>query len=237
MFVMVLGESGTGKTYAVRNLDPEKTFYMSATNKGMTFRGWRKKYTPIVGNDGKRSEDGNYYTTKNAKNIFAAIKKIDEARPDINTIVIDDFQYFLVDMFMNKPENAKGNAVFETYNMIGKRAYEILTAADETRDDLVVFVMAHTAVDDSGTVRMKTIGKLIDEKITPEGLCNIVLGTKVVRENEDTEYLFETQNNGYNTLKSPYGMLPPTMPNDLAEVRKAIYAYENGDEYTPGEQQ
>ena len=221
MLALILGESGTGKSYSTRNLKPEETYYISSTNKGLPFGGWRKKYN---------REKSNYFTTKKADSVLKTMKHINDNQPEIKTIILDDFQYFLVHIFMSQPKGLKGNAVFQIYNDIGRVAWDILGFADNTRDDLMVFVMAHTSVDDSGKTRLKTVGKLVDNMVTPEGICNVVLGTKVQRSEKETKYYFETQNDGYSTLKSPDGMFDSLyIPNDLQLVREAIHKYEYGE--------
>jgi len=92
-------------------------------------------------------------------------------------------------------------------------------AAAAQSDDKRIYILAHSTTDDTGKTKAKTIGKLLDEKITIEGLLTIVLRTAVINGN----YLFLTQNNGSDTTKSPIDMFPTEhIPNDLAEVDKAI---------------
>lgn len=101
------------------------------------------------------------------------------------------------------------------------------------RDDLMVFYLTHaeesTDLEGKRKVKAKTIGKLIDDKLTLEGLYSIVLFGKVKKNKDgDMRYIFETQNNGENTCKSPKGMFTSfEIPNDLQTVRDAIINYEN----------
>src|SRR5690606_2098029 len=115
-----------------------------------------------------------------------------------------------------------GNAAFAKYNEIARNAWDIFMAAQSAPDDVIVYVLAHTQTDDRGVTKCKTIGKLLDEKITIEGLFTIVM--KAIR--RDGQYLFTTQNDGYDTIKTPLGMFEnETIPNDLNEVTKAIKSY------------
>jgi hypothetical protein len=85
-----------------------------------------------------------------------------------------------------------------------------------------VYILAHTQEDESGRVKVKTIGKLLDEKITMEGLLTIVLRTAVI----NGTYLFSTQNSGLDTVKTPMQMFDTDhIPNDLADVDRAICSY------------
>src|SRR6185369_189655 len=106
------------------------------------------------------------------------------------------------------------NAAFAKYNEIARHAWDILMAAGKLSAGTRVYILAHTQQDESGFVKVKTIGKLLDEKITMEGLLTIVLRTAVI--------------NGQDTVKSPMDMFADDhIPNDLAAVDKAICEFYN----------
>ncbi len=87
-----------------------------------------------------------------------------------------------------------------------------------------MYLLSHTQTNDQGDIKIKTIGKMLDEKITPEGLFTIVLRTIVT----DKDYLFSTRNNGHDTVKTPIGLFDAErIPNDLAKVDEAIQEYYN----------
>ena len=114
---------------------------------------------------------------------------------------------------------------FDKFTEMAQKYYNIIMAASNLRDDLTVIFMSHLERKDDGSEKVKTIGKLLDEKITVEGLFTIVLTTRV----EQGEYFFETQNNGRNTTKSPKGMFKENkIPNDLSIVTQAISSYYGG---------
>lgn len=205
---MVLGESGTGKSTSMRNLDPARVLLIQPVRKPLPFRsaGWRT-------HGGASGDAGNVFVTDNAQKIEALMR-----RSPHEIVVIDDFQYVLANEFMRRSDE-KG---FDKFTEIGRHAWDILRAATDLADDRRVYIMAHTATDELGRTRMKTIGKLLDDKITPEGLVTIVLRT-IVRDNA---YLFSTQNNGSDTTKSPMGMFDQHLiDNDLAAVDEAICDY------------
>lgn len=205
--VMVLGESGTGKSTSMRNLKPENTLLIQAVRKPLPFRA--ATWAPYS----KQTKQGQIITTDNPTHIEGAMRTID--RP---IVVVDDFQYVLANEYMRRSDE-KG---FEKFTDIGRHAWDILRAATDLDDRRRVYIMAHTASDEFGRTKMKTIGKLLDEKITPEGLVTIVLRT-VVR---DGQYLFATQNSGSDTTKSPMGMFDDLLiDNDLAAVDAAICDY------------
>jgi hypothetical protein len=204
---MILGESGTGKSTSLRNLDPARTLLIQAVRKPLPFRtkGW-KPYNKVDGS-------GSIITTDHPQFIEGAMRKIDR-----EIVVIDDFQYVLANEFMRRSDE-KG---FDKFTEIGRHAWDILTASTGLADDRRVYILAHTASDEFGKTKMKTIGKLLDEKITPEGLVTICLRTQV----RDGQYHFATQNNGADTTKSPMGMFDEQLiDNDLAAVDAAICNY------------
>lgn len=204
---MILGESGTGKSTSLRNLDPARTLLIQAVRKPLPFRSaaW-KPYTKATGT-------GSVIQTDNPALIEGAMRKIQR-----EIVIVDDFQYVLANEFMRRSDE-KG---FEKFTEIGRHAWNVLMAAAGLEDDRRVYILAHTQSDDFGRTKMKTIGKLLDEKITPEGLVTIVLRTMA----RDGQYHFRTQNDGNDTTKSPMGMFADQLiPNDLAAVDTAICDY------------
>lgn len=205
---MILGESGTGKSTSLRNLDPAKTLLIQAIRKPLPFKaqGWRVHM-------GSQNSTGNIFISDKAEKIEQLMR-----RSPHEIVVIDDFQYILANEFMRRSDE-KG---FDKFTEIGRHAWDILKTATELADDRRIYILCHTASDEFGKVKMKTIGKLLDDKITPEGMVTIVLRTMV----RDGSYFFATQNNGGDTTKSPMGMFNDLLiDNDLAAVDNAICDY------------
>lgn len=195
--VLVLGESGTGKTYAIHSFKPEEVKILSVQKPILPFRG---KYDVTK--------------TPTSDILVEELKKTKK-----KYIVIDDFQYIL-GIPMMKRIGEKG---WEKFNEIEQGYSDVLDTISELPDDTIVFLNSHVMYnDETGRVQIKTIGKALDKYITIEGLFMIVLGTQVV----DGKYYFITQNNGSNTLKSPEGMFPSlAIPNDLKYVADKIENY------------
>ena len=195
--VLILGESGTGKTYSIHNFKPEEVKILSVAKPILPFRG---KYDIVKTPDGE--------------SIIRELKKTTK-----KNIVIDDFQYIL-GVPMMKRVGEKG---WDKFNEIQQPYADVLDTLSELPDDVIVFINSHVKYnDDTGRVQIKTIGKALDNYLTVEGLFMIVLGTSVV----DGKYYFMTQNNGSNTLKSPEGMFPSVaIPNDLKYVEEKIRNY------------
>lgn len=209
---MILGQSGTGKTTSLRNLNPADVLLIQAVKKPLPFRS--KDWRPRT----KADLDGSIIVTDCAPTIVGAMKA--SKRP---IIIIDDFQYILANEFMRRVlDNETGNAAFAKYNEIARNAWDILMCAGKLDEATRVYILAHTQEDDNGKVKAKTIGKLLDEKITLEGLLTIVMRTAVI----NGQYLFSTQNSGNDTVKTPLDMFNDEhIPNDLAAVDAAILDY------------
>lgn len=204
---IILGESGTGKSASMRNLDPEKTLLIQSVRKTLPFRG--RAWSALS----KENPTGCVFVSDRSEVIIKAM-----ARTKRKVIVIDDFQYILANEFMRRSDE-KG---FEKFTDIGRHAWDILTAATKLSDDVRVYILSHIQTDETGRSRIKTIGKLLDEKITIEGMVTIVLRTVVDGDN----YQFATRNSGSDTTKSPMGMFgSDRVPNDLSAVDDAITSY------------
>src|SRR5690606_14948520 len=201
---MILGESGTGKTTSLRNLDPENTLLIQAVRKPLPFKSHNWK--PFS----KEHPTGNIFITDNAVEIVRIIRK---TRRKI--VVIDDFQYIMANEFMRR-SNERG---FDKFTEIGRNAWDIINAASSLADDVRVYILSHVETSEHGKTKIKTIGKMLDKKITLEGMVTIVLRTVV----NDGQYLFSTRNNGHDTTKTPMGLFDSDLiNNDLAEVDASI---------------
>jgi hypothetical protein len=204
---LVIGQSGTGKSSSLRNFDPAQTLLIQVVKKPLPFRakGWSYRT--------KENATGNIFVTDDASTIVNLLTKTQR-----KTIVIDDFQYLLANEFMRR----SGETGFQKFTDIGKHAWDVLTAANTLPDDVRVYILTHSEQLESGHTKAKTIGKLLDEKITVEGLFTIVLKTDVV----DGEYTFTTRNSGRDTVKSPMGLFEnERIENDLHMVDEAIAEY------------
>ena len=204
---LILGESGTGKTCSLRNLDPKNTLLIQPVRKPLPFRstGWKEI---------KQKGDGNNILV--CSNPQAIINCMHASPFDV--IVVDDWQYILASMCM-AARNVKG---FDKFTEIGGAGFDIAKAASELGENKRVYVLAHTTSDEFGNTRIKTLGKLLDDKIVVEGMFTTVLRTHV----ENGRYLFSTQNSGSDTVKSPMGMFSEQyIENDLAAIDRVICDY------------
>ena len=207
--VLILGQSGTGKSYSMKNFNEDEICLISVQKSLLPFR---KKFDEVV-------------VTDSYAKIIETMKNTDK-----KVIVIDDTQYLMCNEFMRRATE-KG---FDKFTEIAQNFWSLVVQeVNNLGDDVIVYLLCHTATDENGVEKMKTIGKLVDEKITPEGLFTIVLKTAV----SDGQYYFITQNNGKDTVKSPEEMFSTyAINNDLKYVDEKIRNYyELGDHLTDEE--
>jgi hypothetical protein len=194
--VLVIGESGTGKSTSIRNLS--NAGIINIYSKPLPFKHNGSLY--IVNED-------------NSDKIIRILHKC-----KTNVIVVDDFQGLLVKQFMGRAKEGG----YQKYTDMALGYYNVINAVQDLPPQKRVYFMSHIERDQNGNEKVKTIGKLLDEKITVEGLFTIVLKTSVQNDN----YYFQTHNSGSDTVKSPMGMFTDNLiPNDLAEVDRVICAY------------
>lgn len=194
--VLVLGESGSGKSTSLRNFDIEEVGIFNVAGKPLPF----KKKLNKVNNAG-----------------YGTILKI-LSDPQLKKYVIDDSQYL---MAFESFDHAKETGYGKFTNMALNFKNLIDFVIRKTPDDVIVYFLHHTERTDDGRLKAKTLGKMLDNQLTVEGLFSIVLLCQA----EGSEHYFVTNSDGTNPAKSPMEMLEMRMPNDLKEVDKAIREY------------
>ena len=195
--VLIIGESGTGKSASLRNFERGEVTLFNVAGKQLPFKG---KFIHEIVTDSYRE------IKKGLQNL------------DTPVAVIDDSQYLMANEYMRRSDE-RG---YDKFTEIATNYWELITMVAKLPFDKVVYFLSHSDTDANGREKVKTIGKMLDEKITVEGLFTIVLKTKV----QDGKYSFLTQNNGNDTVKSPMGLFDATeIPNDLKAVDEKIRAY------------
>lgn len=198
--VFILGRSGTGKSFSMRNFPKDKLAVINVQGKILPFKGSGQIEMTSVDRSDK------------------IVKALEIYSKDYKSIIIDDYQYTMANEFMRRSDE-RG---YDKFTEIGRHAWDIANKVRELPNDVIVYIMCHTDRDDEGNEKIKTIGKLLDEKICLEGMSTIVLKTNVA----DGTYTFLTQNNGKDTVKSPAGMFPSyAIDNDLWYVDQKIRNY------------
>lgn len=226
----IVGESGSGKSTSIRNLDPEKTFIVNVARKALPFRGSKKNYKDLILNPETKRYEGNLYNTSSVEKIAQVLKVIDKTMPHVKYVIIDDSQYLMSFEAMDRAQEKS----YEKFTQIAQHFYSILKEAMDMRDDLKVFILTHS--ENSGdalnpSLKIKTVGKMIDNMITVEGLFTYVLFTQRVKDDDgNMQYKFVTQSDGTTTAKTPLGCFEEAfIDNDLQFVFNKIDEYNNED--------
>jgi hypothetical protein len=203
--VLVMGASGSGKSRSLKNFAKGELSVINVAGKPLPFRA----ELATINVRRKAKEMG--------VNRYALIKGV-LAKAQAKSIAIDDTQYLLAfDSFDNA--NVKG---YDKWTMFAVDFEQLITfVIDELPDDKIVYFLHHTEQTDTGLTKAKTIGKMLDNQLTVEGLFSIVLLCVATKD----EHKFVTQSFGTTTAKSPEDMLPDEMPNDLKAVDTAIREY------------
>lgn len=203
--VLILGESGAGKSASLRNLNPADNILIQPINKPLPFRTeWLAAGSKTV----VRSD--------HSGQICDFIQRA--ARAGKRSVIIDDFQYIMANEFMRR-SNETG---FGKFTDIGRHAWDVVNCAAQVPGNMRVYFLSHVEADQNGRTKIKTIGRMLDEKITLEGMFTIVLGAQVV----DGRHMFTTKNNGMDTVKAPMGMFETAeIDNDLKLVDDTICNY------------
>lgn len=195
--VLILGESGSGKSASLRNFEPEDVSIFNVAAKPLPFR----KKLPM-----KATSD------------YSAIQKGIQASQK-KSFVIDDSQYLLCfESFAKAKETGYGK-----YTDMALHFYNLVQfVIRQTPPDVIVYFLHHTESDsNTGKVKAKTMGKMLDNQLTLEGLFSIVL----MAYTDGKKHVFVTQSDGMTTCKSPMDMFQAEIDNDLKAVDQAIRTY------------
>lgn len=153
--VLIISESGAGKSTAIKNLNPDETFIINVANKPLPFKGWKSMY-PIWS---RENPNGKMYTRALANEILACLKYVNDKRPEIKNIVIDDLQYMSAFEYFERADE-KG---YEKFNKISKDLAAVARAPQTMRDDIIVYMLTHAeeSMDAYGDKRIKakTVGE------------------------------------------------------------------------------
>lgn len=209
--ILIMGESGSGKTTSCRTLNPNETYFIDCDGKGLSWRGWKKQYN---------KEAKNYSTTSEQEKILTLMQAISDKKPEVKHIVIDTLNGIMIDDEFRRMKEKS----YDKWQDLAAAVYAIAKTASALRDDLTVICTIHSQVDrdDNGYMytRAKTSGKKLD-KIALESKFTTVLLAKA----NDGNYVFETQANK-STAKSPMGCFEKEIPNDMNAVIQRLRDYE-----------
>lgn len=211
--VCIAGESGTGKTTSMRNLDPQATLYIDCDKKGLSWKGWKVQFNRA---------NKNYLVTDFPQVALNALRKVNEQEnmKHIKVVVLDTINGLMVADEMRRAKE-KG---YDKWQDLAQSIYDLIDYSLTMRDDVTIVFVAHTQTDhdENGYMftRIKTSGRKLD-KITLESKFSTVLLSKCV----DGRYVFETQAN-LSTAKSPMGAFADReIDNDITAVIEALQEF------------
>ena len=209
----IMGESGSGKTTSMRNLDPSVTFYVDCDKKGLSWKNWKEQY---------QEEKHNYFRTDLPSTVLNLLQKIQdqENMRHIQTIVIDTINGIMVGEEMR---NIKVNG-YGKWTDLASYIYGIVDYALTMREDLTVIILCHseTISDDNGYVftRIKTNGRKLDKIVLESKLATVLYAVQ-----HDSKYVFKTHADN-STAKTPYGAFEADeIENDIVKVLEILQEY------------
>lgn len=201
--ILIYGKSGSGKSRSLVNFGEDEIYFVNVGKKRLPFRSKFKYVT--------QSDDVTL--------IMAGLSKM-----PTKIAVIDDAGFILANQFMNEHSRPKkGGSQFEMYDNIADRFYGLLAfIKDKLPEDVLVYIIMHEDTDDMGGTKLRTIGKLLDNKVDIVGRCTIALRCM----SKDKRHFFRTVTDGYDITKAPEGMFSSDeIDNDLKAVDTAIREY------------
>lgn len=194
--VLILGESGSGKSASLRNFSPDEVGIFNVASKPLPFR----KKMKIVNHAGYKC-------------ICNGLKK-----NTLKCYVIDDSQYLMAFDLFNKAKEVG----YQKFTDCALAFYQLIqTVINQTTEDTIVYFLHHTEQTENGRIKAKTSGKMLDNQLTLEGLFSIVL----LCDTDGKEHWFVTQSDGLTPAKSPMEMFPLKIDNDLKQVDTTIREY------------
>lgn len=211
--VLIMGRSGSGKTYSIKNFKADEVGVISVEKGRLPFKSDIKvaRIKPLLSDEDRQNPT--YDAINRGK--YAYLEMIIR-KSKLRAMVIDDSQYMLANELFDRARE-KG---YDKFTHMAANFRGLIHAINEMEDEnKIVYFLHHTEADADGREKVKTIGKMLDEKLTVEGCFDIVIFCQ--------DHVFYTQSNGQSTAKSPEGMFPLELPNDLKQVDAAIRDYYN----------
>lgn len=209
----LMGESGSGKTSSMRNLDPKTTFYVDCDKKGLSWKGWRDQYS---------FEKHNYMAIDEISVVRQILDKIDKQdnMKHIKVVVIDTLNALMVADEVRRMKE-KG---YDKWIDLAQCVWELLNHLYDLRENLTVIVICHsqTQKEDDGYTftRIKTSGKKLDKLNVETKLTTVLHATA-----KGGKYVFHTHADN-STTKTPFGSFEEDeIENDIVKVLDALKEY------------
>ena len=202
--ICIMGQSGSGKTYSLRNLNPKETFYIDADGKGLNWKGWKKQYNTSF---------KNYYKSDNPESIASIISQIDEKQTQFKYIIVDTINGIMVGDEMKRAKE-KG---YDKWMDLAQAVYYIIHDSNSYRDDLTIIFMAHVQIEEDGFTHILTNGKKLNKIVLESYLNNVLLAREC-----DGKFIFETRANNSTAKTYADAFDSDEIENDVTLVIKAL---------------
>lgn len=210
--ILIMGESGSGKTTSMRNLNPKETFYIDCDKKGLSWKDWKKNYS---------LENKNYMATSDVPTIMSLLNKISNEQTQFKYIIIDTLNAIMVDDEFNRMREKS----YDKWQELAYSIYGIISMSNVLRSDLTVILVMHSIterdeVSGNTWTHARTSGKKL-EKIVVESKLTTVLLAKCI----EGKYYFITRDDN-STVKAPLGAFAEDkVENDIVKVIEALKDY------------
>lgn len=220
---IICGDTGTGKSTSLKNLDPKETYIINALNKPLPFKGSKSLYN---------TDNRNVKATDSYSEVYNTLEAIDQKAIHIKNLILDDIGFVMTTELFNRAKETG----FGKFTDIAQHMQQIIAYAKNMREDLNVVFMFHEDDDVSDRIKvgkkLKTVGKMVEDQYNPLGVVSCALFTNVTFDDktQEAKYSFITNRTMKNGLvipaKSPAGMFETLeIPNDLSIVFKAMDEY------------
>jgi hypothetical protein len=219
--VIYMGESGCGKSTALRNLDPAKTVIISPNGKSLPFP------------KGNQYQIGkNRILTSELDDVQPTVQHVNDNMLEVNTVVLEDFTHFFTARILSPTFLARNNGgeAFQRWNDFGASVFQtVFSQVEQWRDDLIIVLIHHTELKDTGSIGFKTSGKLLDRLVDPPSYVNYVLHGVVEDTDNGSRYMVQTNKDSVRDAKSSPGCFTDhRIFNDMAKILTRIRAYREG---------
>lgn len=201
--VLTIGQPGQGKSTSIRNFGKTEVGIFNVASKPLPFK-----------NDLDVISHATYQT------IYQSWERAKAKNALRKAYVVDDADYLMTFQAFARAKEIG----YQKFTDIAVDFYNLIQyIINGLPDDVIVYILMHTEQTEQGVTKAKTTGKMIDNQLSLEGLFTIVL----LAQTDGTDHWFVTQSDGYTTVKSPMGMFPARIDNDLKLVDTTIREYYN----------
>lgn len=239
--VLILGPSGSGKSYGIRHLPPKRTYVICPDEKGLPFRGAHRdefyKRGMIDPKKGPMPPDANFMPTTDPSHVARLMDTVNNSMPHINFLIIDT----ITAMMLNSTQYKMREDGWDKWNELGYSAWDLIRKPDAYRDDLFVFFMAHTdpVMEEQGKSDIFIPGgKILKNKAKLEIFFTTVVQSQVDYDGLEPEYTYRLRNDGSSIVKVPPEMFGnrETIPNDMLLLARGIRAFNEDRDFDVDEE-